>query len=84
MKSFASLEKEIRRAVDLINDLRRENESLRTRLKAMQEGEAMLNDLKKENFALQKKQEVLKLKIEKILNRLNGLKPEKAAEESHA
>ncbi len=84
MKSFASLEKEIRRAVELINELRRENESLRTRLKAMQEGEAMLNDLKKENFAFQKRQEVLKLKIEKILNRLNGLKPEKTAEDSHA
>ena len=81
MKSFATLEKEISKALDLINDLRRENDNLRARLKAMQESGTMLEDLKKENFALQKKQEVLKLKIEKILHKLNSLKFEKDDEE---
>ena len=80
MKSFSTLEKEISRALDLIRDLRRENESLRSRVKAMQEGESILNDLKKENFALQKKQEVLKLKVEKILQKLNTIKPGKEDE----
>lgn len=81
MKSFATLEKEISKTVDLINDLRRENDNLRARLKVMQESGAVLEDLKKENFALQKKQEVLKLKIEKVLHKLNALKFEKDDEE---
>lgn len=80
MKSFNTLEKEISRALDLISDLRRENETLRSRVKAMQEGESILNDLKKENFALQKKQEVLKLKVEKIIQKLNSIKPGKEDE----
>jgi FtsZ-binding cell division protein ZapB len=81
MKSFATLEKEISKALDLINDLRRENDNLRARLKAMQESGTILEDLKKENFALQKKQEVLKLRIEKVLHKLNALKFEKEDEE---
>jgi hypothetical protein len=81
MKSFATLEKEISKALDLINDLRRDNDNLRARLKAMQESGTMLEDLKKENFALQKKQEVLKLKLEKILHKLTALKFEKDDEE---
>ncbi|MBI5555367.1 MAG: cell division protein ZapB [Elusimicrobia bacterium] len=74
MKNFTTLEKEISKAVDLIHDLRRENDNLRVKLKVMQESGAALEDLKKENFALQKKQEVLKLKIEKVLYKLNALK----------
>lgn len=81
MKSFNTLEKEISKVVDLINDLRRENDNLRARLKVMQESGTVLEDLKKENFALQKKQEVLKLKIEKVLYKLNALKFEKDDEE---
>jgi len=81
MKSFITLEKEISKAVDLINDLRRENDNLRARLKVMQESGTVLEDLKKENFALQKKQEVLKLKIEKVLYKLNALKFERDDEE---
>ncbi len=81
MKSFATLEKEISKVVDLINDLRRENDNLRARLKVMQESGTVLEDLKKENFALQKKQEVLKLKIEKVLHKFNALKFEKDDEE---
>lgn len=81
MKSFATLEKEISKAVDLINDLRRENDNLRAKLKVMQESGTVLEDLKKENFALQKKQEVLKLKIEKVMHKLNALKFEKDDEE---
>lgn len=83
MKSFATLEKEISKAVDLINELRRENDNLRAKLKVMQESGTVLEDLKKENFALQKKQEVLKLKIEKVLHKLNALKFEKDDEEYH-
>ncbi len=81
MKSFTTLEKEISKAVDLINDLRRENDNLRAKLKVMQESGTVLEELKKENFALQKKQEVLKLKIEKVLHKLNALKFEKDDEE---
>lgn len=81
MKSFATLEKEISKAVDLINDLRRENDNLRVKLKVMQESGTVLEDLKKENFALQKKQEVLKLKIEKVVHKINALKFEKDDEE---
>ncbi len=81
MKSFTTLEKEISKAVDLISDLRRENDSLRARMKVMQESGAVLEDLKKENFALQKKQEVLKLKIEKVLYKVTALKFEKDDEE---
>jgi FtsZ-binding cell division protein ZapB len=81
MKSFATLEKEISKAVDLINDLRRENDNLRAKLKVMQESGTVLEDLKKENFALQKKQEVLKLKIEKVVHKINALKFEKDDEE---
>jgi len=81
MKSFATLEKEISKAVDLINELRRENDNLRAKLKVMQESGTVLEDLKKENFALQKKQEVLKLKIEKVVHKLNALKFEKDDEE---
>jgi FtsZ-binding cell division protein ZapB len=81
MKSFATLEKEVSKALDLINDLRRENDNLRARIKAMQESGTMMEDLKKENFALQKKQEVLKLKLEKVLYKLNTLKFEKDDEE---
>lgn len=83
MKNFIGLEKEIVKALDLINELRQENVNLRAKIKAMQQGEALFEELKKENFALQKKQEVVKLKIEKIIHKLNGIRPDKQEEEPH-
>lgn len=82
--NFLVLEKEIKKVLDLVRELRQENEYLRGKLKAMQEGSLLFDEVKKENFALQKKQEVLKLKIEKILQKLSSVRIERDSEDKSA
>ncbi len=74
MYNLQTLEKEIEKAVVVINKLRQEKQQLLNRVRELEVALKEVDKLKIENISWQKDKDMVKLKIAGILNNLEALK----------
>ncbi len=74
MHNLQVLEKEIERALETIGHLKREKQTLETRIKELQTAMKEVDTLRTENIAWQKNRNMIKSKVEKVIKNLEMLK----------